>query len=256
MRNVSSYLFLAICLFLPAGSSAQSLSQILTSSKNFYEIQAQAKSYFESQPTEEKPFLEKESSEYAKYRQWEWFWKSRINEDGSFPDIQGGEALQMAQNQQKTSTQPDWTFISQTVCDGGYNGMGRASGIAFHPTDVNTFYVASPIGGIWKTTNGGATYTSLGAGMGYGGASNLLIDYTNPNIMYCSNGDHSGWWTYSMGIYKSTDAGQTWTSAGLNWSLANNVAISKLTMSPSDPKVLFAATTLGLYRTTNGGTNW
>ncbi|MFN0203743.1 MAG: T9SS type A sorting domain-containing protein, partial [Bacteroidia bacterium] len=42
----------------------------------------------------------------------------------------------------------------------------------------------------------------------------------------------------------------------LNWSLANNVAISKLTMSPSDPKVLFAATTLGLYRTTNGGTNW
>ena len=68
--------------------------------------------------------------------------------------------------------------------------------------------------------------------------------------------DAVGWWNYSMGVYKSTDGGATWNPTPLSWQLSGQIAVYKLLMNPANSSMVYAATTNGLYRTINGGSNW
>ncbi|MCU0433996.1 MAG: T9SS type A sorting domain-containing protein [Bacteroidia bacterium] len=194
---------------------------------------------------------------YHAYQRWKWYWHTRLDENGNFPDVVAAQAEADAlRSNQRMSVNPSWNFISQTVCDGGYNGMGRTTCIAFHPTNANTFYVGAPIGGLWKTTDGGQTYTPLTDALPYVSVGSCLVDPVNPNNIYISVGDHQGWWNYSLGIYKSTDGGATWNTTGLSWQLSQGRAISGMVMDPNNAQIIYAATSNGLYKTVNGGANW
>jgi len=199
-----------------------------------------------------------EGSAYNRYQQWKYFTQFRLTEDGKIPSpevILDVFATEKAKQKVTKSSDCDWTFIDQVENDGGYWGIGRTTCVTFHPTNDQIYYVCSPGGGIWKTTDGGQNYSSSDDGLPYGACSNLLIDPTNPNTLYVSNGDHIGWWTTSTGIYKSTDGGTTWLPTDLTFNI-NAVAIYELKMSPTDPNVIMAATTTGLFRTPDGGLNW
>ncbi|MBK8852551.1 MAG: hypothetical protein IPN10_00230 [Saprospiraceae bacterium] len=74
--------------------------------------------------------------------------------------------------------------------------------------------------------------------------------------MYIATGDGDGSDTYSVGILKSTDGGVTWQTTGLNWNVSQGRRIRKILMDPDDTNMLLAATSDGLYRTINAGTNW
>jgi photosystem II stability/assembly factor-like uncharacterized protein len=254
---------------------------------NFYEIQRKAEKYFskeEKREAKKKHQIKKEKEDsaffsrtpnidgrpednaYHKYKRWEWYWRYRINEDGSFHDVTGhGQEYLNLQKQNegkiktgnlKTAAGPTWVNINQTVADGGYNGMGRAVAVAFHPTDANTYYVGAPIGGVWKTTNGGTAYAPLTDALPYVSAGSIVVNYKKPAIMYISVGSSEGWWNWSLGIYKSYDGGLNWSTTGLNWTFTNYRAIKKIVMSPTDTSILYAATTDGLYRTLNSGATW
>jgi photosystem II stability/assembly factor-like uncharacterized protein len=190
---------------------------------------------------------------YIQYQRWKWYWHTRVDENGRFPDFT--YEPQRVQNPVQ-STQSAWTNISQTVCDGGYNGMGRATCIAFDPVNPQIMYVGAPIGGLWKTTDGGLTYAPLTDALPYVSVGSCVVDYTDGNTLYISVGDHQGWWNFSRGIYKSTDGGATWNATGLSWQLSQGRAISKIEMDPFNNQILYAATSNGLYKTINGGTNW
>ena len=84
----------------------------------------------------------------------------------------------------------EWTNISYTEDLGVQIGLGRTTSIAFHPTDTLTFYVAAPIGGVWKTTDGGKNYIPLGDELPYLAVSSILIDQENPDNIYIALGDH------------------------------------------------------------------
>lgn len=206
----------------------------------------------------EKAEKEKEGSSYNKYLRWKYFNQFRLTEDGKLPSsktILNGFSDEKAKQKLVKSANCNWTYIDQLENDGGYWGIGRVTGITMHPTDSMTYFVTTPGGGIWKTIDGGQNYTSSDDGLPYGATGNLLIDPTNPNVMYVSNGESEGWWNSSTGIYKSTDGGANWLPTTLAFAL-DNTAIYQVKMHPTNTAILYAATTTGLYRTLDSGLNW
>ena len=257
MNRLAAGFVLMLCLLFTASVSSQNFHYSAASgSSNFFDIVEEANNYFaESDIPEEQLYSD---NEYIRFKRWEWYWRSRINEDGSFPNLI--EQNRTYQNLQHEAAQRDlqspWVNINQTYGDGGYNGMGRATSIAFHPTNPEIYYVGAPIGGIWKTTDGGLTYSALGDSLPYVSVGNICINPLNPDIIYITIGDHNGWWNYGLGVYKSSDAGLTWEPTGNTSNFTNNVAYLRMVINPNNPDELYVAQTNGLYRTLDGGVTW
>lgn len=199
-------------------------------------------------------------NDWVKYQRWKWFWRDRVQPDGTLPDLKAQWLeYRKAQSElaQLRSNQPSWDHEGPTqITGGGYWGMGRTIDVAFHPTDPNIFYVGTPDGGIWKTTDAGSSWQTLGDQLPYLPVGVILVDFQHPDTLYITLGDKQGWWQYNLGVYKSTDGGLTWNPTGLDWELAQNKVIYALEMSPADPQVLVAATNSGLLRSTDGGATW
>ena len=146
---------------------------------------------------------------------------------------------------------------------------GRIRGIAVHPTDPNTVYIGVAAGGIWKTTNGGSSWTNIGdnlASLSYGA---IAIDQNNPNNVYAGAGEIL--YSFStivydgQGLFKSTNAGSTWTQ--ITNGFGNVTHFGDLEVSPHNSNHIFAALGSGYYyrgnlgnegiwRSTDGGINW
>lgn len=260
------YFYTLLLIFSPLFLFSQELKwkQIIYSNPDasFEELCTKIESYFKEHEFDkievEKAEKEKEGSSYNKYLRWKYFNQFRLTEDGKLPSsktILNGFSDEKAKQKLAKSANCNWTYIDQLDNDGGYWGIGRVTGITMHPTDSLIYFVTTPGGGIWKTIDGGQNYTSTDDGLPYGATGNLLIDPTNTNVMYVSNGESEGWWNSSTGIYKSTDGGATWLPTTLAFAL-DNTAIFQVKMHPTNTAILFAATTSGLYRTTDGGLNW
>lgn len=134
-------------------------------------------------------------------------------------------------------------------------GAGRINFLRFLPGNNNTLFAGAPDGGLWKSTNGGSSWTTNTDFLTVIGCSDLAIDPNNTNIMYLATGDIAGD-RRSIGVLKSTDGGLTWNATGLSWAASQGYRISRMLMDPSNSSVLLVATNGGIFRTTNGGTNW
>ncbi|MES2760708.1 MAG: T9SS type A sorting domain-containing protein [Bacteroidota bacterium] len=163
---------------------------------------------------------------------------------------------------------PNATPVNQT----GYmeNGIGRINCIAFHPTNSNTFFVGVAQGGVWKTTNNGATWTPLTDNLPITRISDIVINPANPNEMYISLCDfeyvgvslhlngrkrHTH---YGLGVYKTLDGGLTWAPTGLTYNLTNGDAslIRKILINPTNTNEIVACGVTGMYKSLNGGSTW
>jgi hypothetical protein len=124
-------------------------------------------------------------------------------------------------------------------------GVGRLTWVAIHPSDESTIYVSSPGGGIWKSTDAGASWTPLidFVNSSWMNVYALCIDPLNVNTIYA--GLSSG------GVLKSTNAGATWATTGSGPS-----GIRKIMVHPSNSNIVFACASGGFYRSTNGGGSW
>jgi photosystem II stability/assembly factor-like uncharacterized protein len=258
-KRFTFYLLLASA-FVHAQNSAQRNTE--NSQQNFSAIKAAAEKRFANEVVRESKASEpfEKDNDYFKFKRWDYYWKDRVMPDGTFPDLNQQATIfnnlkgnSLAKSVSSTS---NWVNISQTSATGGYNGMGRLTSIAFHPTDPNIFWVGAPMGGIWKTIDGGQSYSSLGDNLPLCSVGNIVVDYTNPNIIYITIGDHIGWWNYGLGVYKTIDGGLTWTPTTLVSPYTSNIAYYAMAISPSNPNVIFVAKTDGLYRTNNGGSTW
>ena len=142
---------------------------------------------------------------------------------------------------------------------------GRATGVAGVPGDPDTFYFGAASGGLWKTTDGGLTWKPLWdkfpeASPAVGA---IAVAPSNPNILYVGTGETNirGNVVTGNGLYKSTDAGKTWSFAGLR----DTQVIGRIIVDPKDPNRLFAAalghpfgpnSERGIFRSTDGGKTW
>ncbi|MEO6189945.1 MAG: hypothetical protein ABIO44_05810, partial [Saprospiraceae bacterium] len=210
---------------------------------------------------------------YKVFKRWEWYWNSRLNISDAFPP----NDIIFKEFEAYLSTHPDkpsdyfgpsnWVFRGPSNSDGGYEGLGRINCIAFHPTNANTYWVGSPGGGIWKTTDNGKTWTTNYDKMPVLGVSNIVIDPKNANIIYIATGDGEGGATAygfingrgntkSIGVLKSTNGGLNWSKTGLSWTVTDQVLVRKLLIHPNNSNILYAASSSGVYKTTNAGANW
>jgi hypothetical protein len=144
-----------------------------------------------------------------------------------------------------------WTWL------GPGNIGGRIRSIVVNPTNANILYTGGVGGGVWKTTNGGASWFPLDDFMGNLAIGCMLMDPTNPNVIYAGTGEgfSNADGLRGAGIFKSTDGGATWNQIP---STANSsfYFVNRLVVSPTNNLVLLAATGTGIWRSTDGGASW
>ena len=146
-------------------------------------------------------------------------------------------------------------------------GTGRINGIAFHPTDSNTFFALAPQGGVWKTKDYGKSWIQLwgaGSGLSVGssapsnpaltlGVSSMVLSHKNPDTLYIGTGDRDAGDAPGYGVLMSTNGG---TSFVVRNSGMGNLTVGKLIMHPKNTAIILAATNGGVFRTTNSGGTW
>jgi len=140
---------------------------------------------------------------------------------------------------------------------------GRIHDIQVDPRDYSTIYIASATGGIWKTTNKGTFWTPILEGQSENSFGSIAISPANPNVVWAGSGEQqnrqsSSW---GSGVYKSMDAGATWTHAGLE----KTASIGRVIAHPTDVNVAYVAAVgnlwkanaeRGVFKTTDGGRTW
>jgi photosystem II stability/assembly factor-like uncharacterized protein len=139
---------------------------------------------------------------------------------------------------------------------------GRVTRVAGVPGDPNTYYAATATGGIWKSTDGGLTFKAVFDDQATSTVGAIAVSPSDPNIVYAGSGEANirGNVAPGNGIYKSVDAGKTWSRV---W--VQEGQIGTLIVHPLDPDVAFAAVLghafgpnpeRGVYRTRDGGRTW
>ncbi|MGB1295231.1 MAG: T9SS type A sorting domain-containing protein [Flavobacteriales bacterium] len=223
---------------------------------NFFETQKAFYSYWKGRKIEK-------GAGYKPFKRWEHFMAQQVDERGNKPsaaqllnELNTTENLSSTENS-ITGQVGNWTEIGPVQLPnngtGQPNGLGRINAIGFHPTNANVFYVGAPAGGLWKTTDAGSSWSSSTDGLATLGVSSIVVDHSNPNTVYFGSGDRDASDSPGLGVYKSTDAGATWTQ--MNSGMGNRT-VGELLMHPTNHNILLAATNGGVYRSTNGGSSW
>src|SRR5688572_30503005 len=124
-----------------------------------------------------------------------------------------------------------WRSIGPT------NNAGRISVIVGIPGDVSTYYVAGAAGGIAKTTNGGTTFRQIFDNQAVASVGAIAIAPSDPNVLYVGTGEGNprNSASFGDGVYKSIDAGNSWTRLGLG----DTEKIARIVIDPRDPNVVF-----------------
>ncbi len=225
----------------------------------FYEVQQDFYRYWADKPVQEEEEEGKEEAGYEVFERWEDFMAPRVYPSGNMnlpsSNYENFIAWERRNNISDRSPSGAWTPVGPPSKASGYDaGVGRVDFVRFDPTNSNTMYLCTPDGGLWKTTNGNAalpTWTTNNDFLAVIGCSDLVINPTNPQVMYLATGSWEGD-KRSAGILKSTNGGTTWTTTALAFDASNSYVIRKLIMDPSNPLVMLAATNGGLFRTTDG----
>lgn len=142
---------------------------------------------------------------------------------------------------------------------------GRSVGSSGVVGDPMTYYMGTTGGGLWKTEDAGQRWENISDGFfKTGSVGAVAVSESNPNIVYVGMGEHAvrGVMTsYGDGVYKSTDAGKTWTHMGLK----ETQHISRIVIHPNNPDIVLVAAQgalfgptkeRGIYKSTDGGKTW
>jgi photosystem II stability/assembly factor-like uncharacterized protein len=146
---------------------------------------------------------------------------------------------------------------------GPYRG-GRVTAVAGVATQPFVYYMGGTGGGVWKTEDAGVTWNNVSDGFfRTGSVGAIAVAESNPNVVYVGMGEAClrGNLSSGDGMYKSTDAGRTWTHIGLG----DSSQIGRIRISHTNPDVAYAAAIghphgpnaeRGVFRTTDGGSSW
>ena len=208
------------------------------------EIESRANRFFESTGTGR-------GTGYKQFQRWLYERKFHTDENGNFiaPQTEWNNYLQSRNSTRTASTTAaNWTPLGPsgwTHTSSWNPGTGRLSAMAVHPANPNIIYVGSPGGGLWKSSNAGANWFPLTDNNSlWMSIFAITIDPLDQNIIYVGT---------SNGILlKSINGGSTFTPTGSGPS----GTIRKVLIHPTSTNIVFACSSSGIYRSTNGGTTW
>jgi len=226
-------------------------------SDDFYTTQQNFRLYWENKPIQK-------GKGYKQFRRWENFMNPRLYQGANFLS---SEKLFEVWKNQKNSLKSDNDNLGKWIFQGPVsaipyqnstltNGIGRVNVLIPHPTDEKILYAGTANGGLWKSINGGDSWTVQNDDLLTIGISDIAIQQSNPDVIYMATGDSEAGDSYSFGVVKSYDGGQTWDTTGLNFKISDNIFVRRILIHPTEPNVLWSATKNGIWKTENSGKNW
>ena len=223
------------------------------------EIKQRADNYFNNIDTDKK------GSGYKPYNRWLEHWKTYQTDNGTImPASDLWKAWEIKKEMEHFSVQKNTTIESNWQSMGPFSfidsgswgkGQGRVNVIVVDPNNPNIYYVGTPAGGLWKSTDAGLSWIPLTDYLPQIGVSGIAIDPNNSNIIYITTGDDDARDSYFVGVMKSTDGGQTWTIAG-TLPTSSYYTANEIYIDPSNSNRIWVATTTGLYLSINEGLTW
>ncbi len=138
----------------------------------------------------------------------------------------------------------------------GPHRAGRVTSVAGIAGNPKIYYMGTPGGGVWNTTNGGETWEPIFDQAGVASIGAIAVAPSNPNIIYVGTGEQ----TRGNGVYKSADAGKTWTHLGLE----DTHFIGAILIDPVNPNIVLVGAVgpdkpslaRGVFKSTDGGNTW
>ena len=220
---------------------------------NFFKVQSAFNRYWENRKITR-------GCGWKPFKRWEYMMQNRVSPAGERPresrTVDAFREFYANPANAPRSVYGNWTNLGPFTIplgDRGYKGLGRINAIGFHPTDANTIYIGAPAGGLWVTHDAGQTWSSNTDDLPTAGVSAIMVDYSNPQVIYMGTGDRDGGDAVGLGVMKSIDGGLTWEAFNNGM---GNVTVGRLIIHPANPAILLAATTGGIFKTTDGGLNW
>jgi photosystem II stability/assembly factor-like uncharacterized protein len=231
----------------------------------------------------------KRNNDLTKSKDWKFFerWQDhqlrRAKGDGNLHDpaaySQGAQTFMAhkAQAASKRSASSSWLPVGPSTLPGTTHfnypsGIGRINCITFHPTDPSTFWVGVAHGGVWKTTNDGASWTPIADDLPMLKVNDIAINPADPDTMYVAIGDFCymgvGYATslidkvrpthYGLGVYMTTDGGTSWQPTGLTYEVTDfeYSLIIKVMVHPTRRNEVIAIGSTGIFKSTDAGTTW
>ena len=233
--------------------SQQWVDMMLDPSINFYETQQEFESYWQNKTLEK-------GKGWKQFKRWENFISPRVYPDGIIrPEMlyQEYNKLKEANNQFKMLPPNVWAQVGPDnvplESSGRKRGIGRVNTVAFHPSDPNIIYVGAPAGGFWKSFNNGQTWITTTDFATNLGVSDIAVNPNNPDEIYIITGDRDGGDTYSYGLMKSLDGGNTFITTGLSFSILSGYRGNRVLIDPSNTNIIIVSTSNGIYRSTDAG---
>ena len=180
----------------------------------------------------------------------------RADQNGEIPFLSRWSAYEESTrnllDQNKSYPVADWIEMGPT------NHGGRMLSHAFDPTDSQIIWAGSASGGLWRTTNGAELWEPMTDNLPSLAVGAVAIHPLNPDTMLIGTGEAYGgfFMLNGIGILKSTDRGLTWDQTDFVYQQSQNVSCFVLKWDPVNPQYVYAGTSNGLWRSTDGGDTW
>src|SRR5690606_562979 len=195
-----------------------------------------------------------------------WWELQRAYPSGVFPSR--GLAAAFAQRRALQAGEPRGGDVWESM--GPTNNGGRTLAVALNPLRGETVWLGSAGGGIWRSYDAGlnASWHRVATGLPITSATAIAIAPADTSVVYVGTGEVYRYQdvqggiverptrgSYGIGILKTEDGGATWSLA-LDWSLNQERGVARIRVNPNDPDDVWAATTEGVLRSTDGGQTW
>lgn len=200
----------------------------------------------------------------------DWWYGQRAFPNEAIPDAGFGNAVAYVKASMPAESASGGLRGTTWTSIGPDNIGGRVLSIAVDPANVSRVWAGMAAGGLWLSTtsgDGADAWDLINTGFPTVAVSGIVIQASNSNNMWISTGEIGRYGrgqvgtpgarsSYGLGVLRSTNGGTTWAVTGLNWTFDQNRAVQALKIDPTNANVLWAATTEGVYKTTDAGTNW
>ncbi len=236
--------------------------QSLLKKPTFKEVQLSFEEYWKTHDKDEK------GSGYKPFKRFEQVWGNNLDENGNFPEKLDPLELWNLQKKETQYIEPslgeeanrasvssnNWFSMGEAMkyTSSWAPGQARTSCIAVDPKDAKIWYVGTPGGGLWKSSNSGANWIPLTDKLPQLGIGSVAIDPQNSKTIYIATGDRDSQNVYGVGVWRSLNSGATWT---LISTLGGTTYghMTEICFHPTNSKILWLATSHGLYKTVNSG---
>lgn len=172
------------------------------------------------------------------------------------------DKIQLKKSKENQIQNVKWTSLGpNNNPSGSGSGVGRVNCVRINP-NTGDLWVGSATGGAYKSVDNGTNWTAV-ANTDFlsMGVSDIAFSASNPNVIYLATGDFDGTVGtagnfYSIGLIKSTDAGNTWKVTKLLYELNGFKTISKIYVNPNNENIIVVTTSEGIFKSIDGGASW